>query len=223
MKRVVKVNNWRAAQIYTIIAAYLKRTAANYYEEEYVNINAWTDGNTANNLKDLLIAWFASDSVRDVWYGDYLNCQQSITESVEEYNNHFKKLQKKVDLNNGTPAANTIRQFLSGLNLTIALIVYASGLGNLDVTVNTVKSIEAGYKITQRNVQQQSNYALQQVASSRDSMEVLIAILEKLLCQKEKEKYPIIWPGESINIRCWRCNKLGYFQKDCMSKQVQQN
>jgi len=72
------------------------------------------------------------------------------------------------------------------LNLTIALIVYASGLGNLDVTVNTVKSIEAGYKINKKNVQTQSNYALQQVASSRDSMEVLIAILEKLLCQKEK-------------------------------------
>ncbi len=65
-----------------------------------------------------------------------------------------------VDLNNRTPAANTIRQFLSGLNLTITLIVYASGSENLDVAINTAKSIEAGYKITQRNVQQQSNHVL---------------------------------------------------------------
>ena len=71
-----------------------------------------------------------------------------MTESVEEYDNHFKKLHKKVDLNNGIPAANTIRQFLSGLNSTIALIVYVSGPGNLNAAVKTVKSIEAGYKIT---------------------------------------------------------------------------
>jgi len=59
-----------------------------------------------------------------------------------------------VDPNNGTPAANTIWQFLSGLNPTIALIVYASGPENLNAAVETAKSIEAGYKITQRNVQQ---------------------------------------------------------------------
>ena len=81
-------------------------------------------------------------------------------ESVEEYSNCFKKLYKKVDPNNGTPVANTIWQFLSGLNLAIALLVYASRPANLDVIVNTAKSIEAGYKITQRNVQQQSNHAL---------------------------------------------------------------
>ncbi len=73
---------------------------------------------------------------------------------VEEYSSHFKKLRKKVDLNNGIPAANTICQFLSRLNLTIALMVYASGPRNLDTAVNTAKSIEAGYKITQKNVQQ---------------------------------------------------------------------
>src|SRR6266540_1601825 len=116
--------------------------------------------NAANNLKDLLIERFASDSTKDVWYGDYLNCRQGITESVEEYGNCFKKLQKKVDPNNGIPAANTIQQFLSGLNPTIALIVYASTPGNLDAMVEAAKSIEAGYKITQRNVQQQSNHAL---------------------------------------------------------------
>jgi len=43
------------AQIYTIVAAYLKGAAANYYEEESANINGWAEGNAANNLKDLLI------------------------------------------------------------------------------------------------------------------------------------------------------------------------
>ena len=73
---------------------------------------------------------------------------------VEEYDNCFKKLHKKVDLNNRTPVANTLCQFLSGLNLTIALLVYVSGLIDLNTVVNTTKSIKAGYKITQRNIQQ---------------------------------------------------------------------
>ncbi len=101
-------NNWRDARIHTIIAAYLRETVTDYYEEEKININGWAGGNTANNLRDLLIARFASDSTKDVWYSDYLNCRQGIAESVEEYGNRFKKLQKKVDLNNGMPAANTI-------------------------------------------------------------------------------------------------------------------
>src|SRR6266511_354981 len=186
--RVASANNWRDARIHTIVAAYLRGAAADYYEEEKLNINGWAGGNAANNLRDLLIDRFASDSTKDVWYGDYLNCRQGITESVEEYGNRFKRLQKKVDPNNGTLAANTIRQFLSGLNLTIALIVYVSGLENLVAAVETAKSIEAGYKITQKNVQQQSNHILQQVAPAKDSMEVLTATIEKLLCQKKEEK-----------------------------------
>ena len=108
VERVVSANNWRDARVHTIVAAYLREAAADYYEEQRVNINGWAGGNAANNLKDLLIERFASDSTKDVWYGDYLNCRQGITESVEEYSNRFKKLQKKVDPNNGTPVANTI-------------------------------------------------------------------------------------------------------------------
>ena len=101
-------NNWRDVQIHTIVAAYLRGAVVDYYKEEKININGWARGNVTNNLRNLLIARFVSDSTKDVWYGDYLNCRQEITESVEEYGNRFKKLQKKVDLNNGIPVANTI-------------------------------------------------------------------------------------------------------------------
>jgi len=152
--RVAMANNWKDGRIYTIVAAYLKGATADYYKEEKLNINGWAEENVANNLRDLLIERFTSESTKDVWYGDYLNCRQGITESVEEYGNRFKKLNKKVDPNNGMLAANTIWQFLSRLNSTITLIVYASGPENLAAAFETAKSIEAGYKITQRNVQQ---------------------------------------------------------------------
>ncbi len=75
VERVAIANNWRNGQIHMIIAVYLKGVATDYYEEENVNITGWAGENAANNLKDLLITWFASDSSKDVWYSDYLNCR----------------------------------------------------------------------------------------------------------------------------------------------------
>jgi len=66
VKRVAEVNNWRDARVHMIVAAYLRGAAADYYEEERANINGWAGGNVANNLKDLLIIRFASDSTKDV-------------------------------------------------------------------------------------------------------------------------------------------------------------
>ena len=80
-------------------------------------------------------------------------------------------------------------------------IVYASVPANLNAAVKTAKSIKVEYKITQRNVQQQSNYALQQETSSRNSIEMLTAMIEKLLLKREEEKYLTIRPGGSINVR----------------------
>ena len=53
--RVAMANNWRDARVHIIVAAYLRGAAMNYYEEQRVNINGWTGGNAANNLRDLLI------------------------------------------------------------------------------------------------------------------------------------------------------------------------
>jgi len=64
--RVAMANNWRDARIHTIVAAYLRGTTADYYEKEKININRWAGGNATNNLRDLLIAQFASDSTKDI-------------------------------------------------------------------------------------------------------------------------------------------------------------
>ncbi len=39
VERVATANNWRDARIHIIVAAYLRGAAADYYEEERVNIN----------------------------------------------------------------------------------------------------------------------------------------------------------------------------------------
>ncbi len=39
VERVATANNWRDAWVHTIIAAYLRGAAADYYEEKRININ----------------------------------------------------------------------------------------------------------------------------------------------------------------------------------------
>jgi len=58
VRRVAITNNWRDNWVYMIIAAYLKRATANYYEKVRGNVNQWDRKNAANNLKDLLIIQF---------------------------------------------------------------------------------------------------------------------------------------------------------------------
>src|SRR6266498_4111299 len=50
--RVAVANNWRDARIHTIVTVYLRGAAADYYEEEKLNINGWSGENAANNLRD---------------------------------------------------------------------------------------------------------------------------------------------------------------------------
>jgi len=38
--RVATANNWRDIRIYTIVAAYLRGAAVDYYEEQKVNVNS---------------------------------------------------------------------------------------------------------------------------------------------------------------------------------------
>jgi len=124
-----------------------KRAAVNYYEEIRSNIQQWAKENIINNLKDLLIVWFALDSIKNVWYDNYLNCWQDLIESVEEYSNRFKWLFKKMDPNNGILVTNIIWQFLSRLNSTITLLVYTRISADLQIAINVAKSIKVRYKI----------------------------------------------------------------------------
>ena len=39
VERVAIANNWRAAQIHMIIAAYLREAVADYYKEKRANVN----------------------------------------------------------------------------------------------------------------------------------------------------------------------------------------
>jgi len=73
---------------------------------------------------------------------------------------------------------------MTGINPTIALLVYVKILETLQAVVDATKNIEVGYRIIQRN-RAKSNFAMQQLIEG--GMEVLATTLEKILLKREKE------------------------------------
>ena len=70
--------------------------------------------------------------------------------------NKFQRLQRKTVANGRTPIANVVRQFLTGLNPTMAPMVYATAPATLQAAIDTAKRYEAGFMMTQPKT---SNYA----------------------------------------------------------------
>src|SRR6266498_1631932 len=111
-----------------------------------------------------------------------------------------------------TPIANVIWQFLTGLNPTMALMVYATASVTLQVAIDTAKQYEAGFMMTQPKT---SNYAETEVTGQ---LEVLIATVQQLLRKKEEEAYPR--QNNRSNNNCFRCREPGHFIRDCISEKV---
>ena len=61
------------------------------------------------------------------------------------------------------------------------------GLVTLQAVVDAAKSIEAGFRITQRN-EARFNFTMQQPAEN--GMKVLAATLEKILLKRKEEQFP---------------------------------
>ena len=91
---------------------------------------------------------------------------------MDDYANKSQRLQRKTDANERTPIANVIWQFLTGLNLTMALMVYVTAPAILQAAIDTAKRYEAGFMMTQPKT---SNYAETEVTGQ---LEVLTATVQ---------------------------------------------
>ncbi len=164
-----------------------------------------------------IIKRFALVAIKDTWYANYLNCNQGSTETIEGYTNQFKKLFKRVDPNAAIPVANVICQYMVRINPSIAPLVYTRGPVTLQAAVNAAKSIEAGFRITQRNGVR-SNFTIQQPVENR--MEVLAATLEKILLKREKKQFSRSNLKGSRKFICWKYGEPGYISTTCESEKV---
>ncbi len=106
---------------------------------------------------------------------------------------------------------------MTEINPSIAPLVYVRELATLQAAVDIAKSIEAGFRITQRNGAR-FNFVMQQLAEN--GMEILAVTLEKILLKREEEQFSRSNPGGSRNFTCWKCEELGHISITYKSEKV---
>ena len=171
---MIEANNVADGRKVAVAAAHLRDAAAEWYETDRANINRYTDNNAGSFIRRIR-ARFTSDAQKDQWYAELHQLKQTPGQSVDDYANKFQRLQQKTDVNRRTPIANVVRQFLTGLNPTMAPMVYATASVTLQVAIDTAKRYEVGFMMTQPKI---SNYAETEVTGQ---LEVLTATVQQLL------------------------------------------
>ena len=67
--RIIEANNVANRRRVAVAAAYLKDTAAEWYEADKANINRYVDNNAGSFIRRIR-AWFTSDAQKDQWYAE---------------------------------------------------------------------------------------------------------------------------------------------------------
>src|SRR6266508_735695 len=193
---MIEANNVADGRKVAVAAAHLRDAAAEWYEADKANINRYINNNSGSFIRRIR-ARFTSDAQKDQWYAELHQLKQVPEQSVDDYTNKFQRLQRKTDANGRTPIANVIQQFLTGLNPTMAPIVYATASAILQAAIDTAKRYEAGFMMTQPKT---SNYAEIEVTGQ---LEVLTATVQQLFREREEEAY--LRSSNNRNNNCYRC------------------
>src|SRR6266542_850301 len=147
LDRMIEANNVADGRKVAVAAAHLRDAAAEWYEADKANINRYMDNNAGSFIRRIR-AQFTSDAQKDQWYAELHQLKQTPGQSVDDYANKFQRLRQKTDANERTPIANVVQQFLTELNPTMALMVYAIASATLQAAIDTAKRYEAGFMMT---------------------------------------------------------------------------
>src|SRR6266540_5227025 len=144
---MIEANNVADGRRVAVAAVHLRDAAAEWYKTDKANITRYINNNVGSFIRRIR-AQFISDAQKDQWYAELHQLKQTPEQSVDDYANKFQRLQRKTDANGRTLIANVVQQFLTGLNPTMALIVYAIAPATLQAAINTAKRYEAGFMMT---------------------------------------------------------------------------
>ena len=140
-----EANRWPNDRRIAIAAGFLRDAALDWYNGDRANINQWNVNNGNNNFVTRFLEHFSSETKQNKWYYELMTIQQTSEENVDEYSRRFRKLLRRVNINDLVPAALQVRMFLYGLNPLLTPLVSSHNPADLDAAVTRAITVETGY------------------------------------------------------------------------------
>ena len=123
----------------------MRGDAADWYNEEYANINRWDQNNGDGDFIVELKKRYASRTKQNQWTMELQNIKQQPGEKVGAYTNRFKKLIAKVaPANNDMAVRFRINYFIRRLDPLIAGRTYESNPNTLEEAITRARAVETG-------------------------------------------------------------------------------
>ena len=140
-----------------IVGGYLTGAAAKWYNTVKNLVIVW---NGLFGFENAFLAKFALVTRRNTWYMKYKTCKQA-GRTIDEYSIEFQQLWWKIDPQRMMPMESVLADYLSGLDPSIAILVYGLASLTIDDAIDKVKKIELGQMNASNSIQ--ANVRLQQL------------------------------------------------------------
>ncbi|GET53772.1 hypothetical protein GLOIN_2v1869520 [Rhizophagus irregularis DAOM 181602=DAOM 197198] len=224
-------NGWNAARKLQVVPAYLKGTAAVWWQTVVNNtINAWGGAANNNTFEHVFKQQFRTPALVEMWSTELDQRQQQPSETVDQYASAIRELYQRINTPVFAYPDNVqARKFVSGLLPELYMAVKPFGDQTLTDAINRAKACELTMNSGRPRIM---NYA-QTGKSEMAELTKLVTVLAQQVSEIEKKidnrpsgsyrKPPAARPELSVPDRppivCYSCGEPGHISRRCPKKE----
>ena len=187
--RIADANNWKNDRKLLIAAAYLRETAAEWYEDDKENILQWDKMGKNDSFEERFIEKFLTTMKISRQWGELLSIKQKEGETVNSYAERFRKNARRIK-GQMNDSIRSLR-FTKGLLPEIYVLTILGDRSTLDNAIETAMRAEDGILLG-KNEKRKNDKNVKEFFKRKGN----------LIKRKRKQ-------------RCYNCKRKGHISTEC--------